>query len=105
MGVQLTNPGNEVGIAENGEVVIGRASLRPKSLEMISCSSTGISPDLAAAITPSWLTGSPLWLHLAFVISYALGLVLAPSRETPHAHGKVEVRTKGSCRFSPFMVA
>jgi uncharacterized membrane protein len=54
---------------------------------MTSCSSGGFSPDLAAAITPSWLTGSSLWLHLAFVLSFALGLVLTLRRDTPRAQG------------------
>lgn len=54
---------------------------------MVSRSSSGFSPHLAAVIAPSWLTGSSLWLHLATVILFTLGLVLTLRRETPRAQG------------------
>ena len=39
------------------------------------------SLNLAAVVWPSWLTGSSLWLHLATVILFALGLFLILRRE------------------------
>jgi uncharacterized membrane protein len=54
---------------------------------MVSGSSSGFSPALAAVMSPSWLTGSSLGLHLATVILFALGLVLTLRRETPRAPG------------------
>lgn len=56
-------------------------------MDVVSLSSSGFSPDLAAILSPSWLTGSSLWLNLATVIFFALGLVLTLRRETPRAQG------------------
>jgi len=48
---------------------------------IIAPSSIGLSPDLATVVWPSRLTGSSLWLHLATVILFALGLFLTVRKE------------------------
>jgi len=79
----------EVARPKSGKVVIAKrpVPLSAYSVDIVSYSSSGFSVDLAAVLWPLWLTGSSLWLHLATVISLALGLVLTLRRETPRALG------------------
>jgi uncharacterized membrane protein len=49
--------------------------------------SSGYSLDLIAMISPSWLTRSSLWLHVATLALFVLGLITTVRRKTPLPHG------------------
>jgi len=54
---------------------------------MVDSSLRLFSADLAVVVSPTWLTSSLLWLHLATVTLFVLGIVLALRRPATQAQG------------------
>jgi uncharacterized membrane protein len=60
----------------------------------------GSSADCLALLSPMWLLGPSLWLHLAAVVLFAFGLVVTLRRETTTARGIGTLVRFGSLFFA-----
>jgi uncharacterized membrane protein len=69
-------------------------------VSIIHVNRIGSSADCLALLPPMWLFGPSLWLHLATVVLFALGLVVTFRRETTAVRGIGNLVRFGSVFFA-----